>query len=63
MSARTSERYNDFGKTLYINFSYIPETFCGGSVGQYSSQNTSLFKLNGDKYTKMMPILSYTSFQ
>ena len=37
MSARTPERYNDFGKTLYSNLSYIPETFCVelGSVGQY----------------------------
>ena len=35
MSARTTERYNDFGKTLYINSSYIPETYCVGSVGQF----------------------------
>ena len=35
MSAITPHRYNDFGKTSYINQSYIPETFCVGSVGQY----------------------------
>ena len=35
MSAITHEWYNDFGKTSYINQSYIPETFCIGSVGQY----------------------------
>ena len=37
MSAITPDRYKDFGKTSYINYSYIPETFCVGSVGQYSS--------------------------
>ena len=35
MYARTSKRYNDFDKTLYINLSYIPETFCVGSLDQY----------------------------
>ena len=35
MSARTPEWYNDFGKTSYIDLSYIPETFCVGRVGQY----------------------------
>ena len=40
MSAITHERYNEFGKTSYINKSYIPETFCVGSVGQYMSINS-----------------------
>ena len=35
MSAIDPDRYNDFGKTSYINYSYITETFCVGSVGQY----------------------------
>ena len=35
MSAITPERFNDFDKTSYINISFIPETFCVGSVGQY----------------------------
>ena len=35
MSARTPDRYNDFGKTSYMNQNYIPEAFCFGSVGQY----------------------------
>ena len=35
MSAIAPERYNDFGKTSYIDLKYIPETFCVGSVGQY----------------------------
>ena len=34
MSAINPDWYNDFGKTSYINQSYIPETFCVGSVGQ-----------------------------
>ena len=34
MSVITPEWYNDFDKT-YINQSYIPETFCVGSVDQY----------------------------
>ena len=37
MSAIAPDRYNNFGKTSYINLSYIPETFCVGSVGQYIS--------------------------
>ena len=37
MSAITPERYYEFGKTSYINCSYIPEAFCVESVGQYSS--------------------------
>ena len=41
MSAISLERYNDFGKTSYINQSYIHETFCVESVGQYISDSIS----------------------
>ena len=44
MSAITPERYNDFRKTLYIYESYIPETFCVGSVGQYIQGSHKLEK-------------------
>ena len=37
MSIVTPDRYNDFGKTSYINLSFIHEQFCIGSVGQYSN--------------------------
>ena len=42
--AITPERYNDFGMTSYINKSYIPETFCVGSVGQYILARIALGK-------------------
>ena len=40
MSAITPDWYNNFGKASYINLSYIPETFCIGSVGQYIFTHT-----------------------
>ena len=47
MSAITHDHYNDFGKTSYINYSYIPETFCVGSVGQYIWTEKCLPNLDG----------------